>query len=831
VKFTPHPLVFVLGAICSVFAAIATAARAQDCAPSWSDGFAAGEIDGLVRCSVVADLDGEGGLPELLYIGGGFTRAGGLLSPRMVGFDGRKWHPLGDALPEMNIIYAAAAFDDGSGMRMYVGGDVKQQYGYPKGRVYCWNGSVWTQVGGDFPANIRALATFDDGSGAALYAGGFFYGSEDVSPGLSRWDGAQWQPVGGGLSGGNYQYPGVYSLCEWDDGSGPALYVGGNFDVAGEVPSHNIARWDGAIWMPLGEGLSGGANSSLALAMTVWNDGSGAALHVSGRFQSAGDQSANNAAKWDGEQWSATGLGLGQKQQFVNALAPFDDGAGWMLHAAGPFYPVPPHQEKGHVAYWDGHKWEPRGDFWPFGEGPRCLANFVGADPRGLYVGGDFRGGGSMPDYFLRRRPGAWEQVGNGLMLGGQEAGVFALARWNFGSDPTTYATGQFKIAGNTAPPDRFDGDRNVSSWRDGHWRRVQSGLGGPVHAAEVFDDGGGPLLYLAGDYWAHEGTDQTNYISAWDGADWVSLPEGPGPHSLSVRSLTVSAVGGPALLVGGTFTQAGNQTCNSIARYDGASWSPLGAGLTGGPEPSVNAMTTFDGGSGSVLIAAGEFTTAGDLPASNIAAWDGQAWSALAEGLDGMTRALCIFDDGSGPALYAGGDFTSAGGQPAAHLARWDGQEWSAVADGVNGAVLALAVFDDGAGPALYVGGEFTQAGGLPASNLARFDGAAWAAQGLEADGPVRAMLPAWEDGRGVLWIGGSFLSVAGVSSGRIARLDGCACYADIDGSRELDMNDFLAFQVLFGDRDERADCDATGTWDLFDFLCFVNAFNSGCP
>ncbi len=104
---------------------LAAGAGAQPCVPVWSDEFPAGEIDGLVRCSVAADLDGEGGGPELLYIGGGFTRAGGLLSPRVVAFDGRLWHTLGAGLPDMNIIYAAAAFDDGSGMKLYVGGEFK----------------------------------------------------------------------------------------------------------------------------------------------------------------------------------------------------------------------------------------------------------------------------------------------------------------------------------------------------------------------------------------------------------------------------------------------------------------------------------------------------------------------------------------------------------------------------------------------------------------------------------------------------------------------------------------------------------------------------------
>jgi hypothetical protein len=55
--------------------------------------------------------------------------------------------------------------------------------------------------------------------------------------------------------------------------------------------------------------------------------------------------------------------------------------------------------------------------------------------------------------------------------------------------------------------------------------------------------------------------------------------------------------------------------------------------------------------------------------------------------------------------------------------------------------------------------------------------------------------------------------------------------CYADFDGSEELDLFDFLAFVNAFNAGEEsKADCDQNQSLDLFDFLCFVNAFNEGC-
>ena len=104
-----------------------------------------------------------------------------------------------------------------------------------------------------------------------------------------------------------------------------------------------------------------------------------------------------------------------------------------------------------------------------------------------------------------------------------------------------------------------------------------------------------------------------------------------------------------------------------------------------------------------------------------------GTGWEPLGSGLNDDALALTVFDDGDGPALYAGGSFTSAGGVPASNVARWDGSQWSALGSGTNGQVQALCVFDDGSGPALHAGGAFTSAGGTSASQLARWDGTSW--------------------------------------------------------------------------------------------------------
>jgi hypothetical protein len=81
----------------------------------------------------------------------------------------------------------------------------------------------------------------------------------------------------------------------------------------------------------------------------------------------------------------------------------------------------------------------------------------------------------------------------------------------------------------------------------------------------------------------------------------------------------------------------------------------------------------------------------------------------------------------------------------------------------------------------------------------------------------------------RGLLFIAGAGLVTYDLS--------GCpeTCFADCDGSRALDVFDFLCFQDAFLAGDPFAcECDtSSGAWvcDLMDFVCFQEAFAAGCP
>ena len=72
-------------------------------------------------------------------------------------------------------------------------------------------------------------------------------------------------------------------------------------------------------------------------------------------------------------------------------------------------------------------------------------------------------------------------------------------------------------------------------------------------------------------------------------------------------------------------------------------------------------------------------------MAATNIAAWNGSAWSALGAGISGHGEVMALAVSGNN--LYAGGNFTSAGGVAATNIAKWNGSAWSALGSGIGGA------------------------------------------------------------------------------------------------------------------------------------------------
>lgn len=368
-----------------------------------------------------------------MVVGGRFewTIAGGRMNNVGTwGSDG--WRSLGDGLPPSTVT-SFASFDAGNGPTLYVGGDFQSVAGRPVSAIARWSGDEWLSpmpaLRSPGIARVRAMQAFDDGSGPSLFVGGDFTeaGNQAGVSNVARWDGARWNVVGSGLNGI------VNAFVTHDDGNGERLYAGGDFTASGNQRVFRVARWTGSRWEPLvAEGEIGLDGEVFALAS--WNGD----LYVGGRFSSSGSVLASNIARWDGTRWSALGDGLDGQ---VNALAPFDDGTGDALFATGEFTFAGSTRTEG-IARWDGTAWIDLDDGLD-GEGNALLVHDDG-DGSDLYVAGPFGRVGPTDDRIETAGLAAWSSAGWRGLTDSVTGEIFALANHRDATGRSLYVGGRF---------------------------------------------------------------------------------------------------------------------------------------------------------------------------------------------------------------------------------------------------------------------------------------------------------------------------------------------------------------------------------------------------
>ncbi|MGN6110130.1 MAG: hypothetical protein ACTHU0_33800 [Kofleriaceae bacterium] len=350
---------------------------------------------------------------------------------------------------------------------------------------------------------------------------------------------------------------------------------------------------------------------------------------------------------------------------------------------------------------------------------------------------------------------GAWRRFAM-PGIAGANSGVADIAIAADGS--TVYLGGHFSDAAGLAA-------RNVVAWNGTDYVALGDGIEGRVPALAI--DGDGAL-------WAVGSVDAAGVVTSrlyrWTGSAWQVMP-GLIDHEV----LDLQFVGGDAIVVG-TFGHAGDAAARGVARFDGAAWHAVGAGLTAGFAATV--APTPDG-----FCVGGQFTMIGGVAADHAACWNGTAWRRLGTGLLPRVSVLARSPDGT---WYAGGRFSLPGlpGDPGYAIAslRPNGA-WETLDSGVGGGapndVRAIAFL----GADVVIAGSFGYVGRgiVQTSHLARWSPTAgWSAYG---GGGVRGDGSGLDHGRiganalavapdGAVWVGGSFLHAGDAPAVNVARI-----------------------------------------------------------
>jgi hypothetical protein len=529
-----------------------------------------------------------------------------------------------------------------------------------------------------------------------------------------------WTTLGGGITGA------VRALAAMPNGD---LVATGEFLGAGAAAANYIARWNGSSWSPLGSGLG-----SFGFALTV--DGNGD-LIVGGFFTTAGGLPAPRLARWNGSSWSGVGGGV-DIGTAVFALLVQPNGELWV---GGDFATVGGVQAN-HLARWNGSQWS------AFGNGGSVGAN--------------------APVYALHARPsgesivaGAFTSLA-GLAVSGVaswQAGAFtALAPLGVARAATTLASGELLVGGSNL----LGSTAGTARWNGSSWLAESGGPLGEV--ATVAGDSNGDA-YAGGSFPACGNAPLRNFARR-SAAGW----NGAAPGGLDGQVLAILPLPDGSSIIGGNFARAGGQVCNGIARRIGNTWQRLGTGIQHAFGPgSVRALARLPNGD---VVAGGAFVQAGGQPSSNLARWNGSAWSGIGGGIGGttsLTRVDALLVRASGN-LVVGGTFTVAGSTPVTNVAEWNGATWTPLGSLGGGSlffqtgVRSLVELPNGQ---VVAGGFFPAIGGVgtfPEANFALWNGSTWASlPGLP--GEVRDL---------AVMVDGSLIAFAGGAGSTVARLVG---------------------------------------------------------
>ncbi|MBQ4819077.1 PQQ-dependent sugar dehydrogenase [Aquimarina sp. MMG016] len=348
---------------------------------------------------------------------------------------------------------------------------------------------------------------------------------------------------------------------------------------------------------------------------------------------------------------------------------------------------------------------------------------------------------------------GQWNTLNQGVTNG-----IVQAIAANTNGD--VYHGGTFNQVGNITA-------NNIAVWNESSgWRALGSGSNGTINAIEIAANGN---VYAGGSF-SEIGGITANNIAVWNGVSWAAL--GPGVDG-PVAALEIDTGGN--LYVGGVFETVNGNTVRNIAVWNGATWSALtdATNAVSGTNNEIRSLALDDNGT---LYVGGNFDEAGDNTANRIATWNGTNWGTLGSGTSGFVEAIAV----TPTEVFIGGNFAIAGGQTVNRIARWNKNtsSWSTLDNGVNNIVNTL-IHD---GTNLYVGGAFDTANidnsnRIIVNNIAKWSEInGWEAMGTNTnvgvDIKVNSVSFATDvDGSDKIFVGGNFSRAGNTDANNTAR------------------------------------------------------------
>lgn len=682
---------------------------------NWSEDFT---VPGIIGYIYSTATDGTN-----FYAGGNFKIAGGIAANGLVKWDGKNWSALGQG-PENGVggdIPSVEAIAIVNG-KVFIGGQFTTAGSEKVNGVAYWDGQKWNKLGNDSTNGVRRTIYLENdtlvtnGFVYSLFAyknrvyigGDFDLAGELKSCGAAAWDPetGSWVDLGGGLAS-IYPESGTYAYDFTAKGND--IIVGGKFDFAGEIQTKNIARWNGTEWSALGT-----ANSYV---YDVEFDSSGS-LYATGYYPAGDSSGSSGLGRWDGHQWSSV-PGPPGLSSYVRHIRTYNDG-----FFAGGYFVSDTLIPGICLAWWKDNKWnlirglgQSYNEFLPGGvSGIELIKGH-------LLVAGNFTVTGSSYAVNVAEWdiPGStWKILDDGSgNLGIYDGYIYALEKHG----DSVYAGGSFTVAGGIYA-------RNIAKWTGKGWKPVgenyENGIRGSVYC--ILPDNN---MVYAGGYFGIAGTTAAFHIARWNGETWSSVGIGVG----GVPGACVNALAkqGNYLYVAGYFSAVGDEEnyalpANSIARFNLLTdrWETLGRGIeyVYGIPGRVYALTADE----NKLYVGGEFHSADDTNYDNFAVLTDNKWSGIDGyndvGVEGRINTIKVINS----EIYIGGLLTPEHEGDSYGILKWEDKKWIPVGEplGIEGEdifVSDIEPYKDG----FIAGGHFKKAGNTEVNNIAYYNGSDW--------------------------------------------------------------------------------------------------------
>ncbi|MGH7242561.1 MAG: hypothetical protein ACREJD_04010 [Phycisphaerales bacterium] len=683
-----------LASLFALTCTIAPHAFAQ-CGGQWLSGLQSPDLNATPSSAVEWDPDGAGPQEAVLVVAGSFTKASTLTLKGIVAWDGAKWFKLEGA----QTFFGSAL----SAPKLLVSGGTL--YALDGSTLHHWMGSGWMPHG-----EIHGITRIASFQGDLIAIGNLVF--EPTVHKAARLHAGQWIAIDPPLSSSDQTYN---DAIEYDG----KLYYSGMFQFAGSpfTPWTSFITFDGTTWvdggaLPLASSTPA-QNLCVASNKLYVMQGSQIYIREGAIWTALPLTTFGNAPMVEGTNGNllfAVAQGSGLINEWDGAALKSAGNASVELNGPTPLDLV--HSRFGVVAFgsypnrisiYSGTSWS------PIAESFGGMINAFGRLNGQLIAGQGFKGLTSSDFVSPYARIAKWDglrfttigsaphnpDLSNSPVAGihtfvDEEENVLVGGSFRLFQDALAGGILQMSPSGEMHPLssllDLTDTSRGVAAFS---FKRFQ----GRLHALGRFDSSSnGPLGNIArmGD-------------SGWEWSD-------SGLTGVDTGGAYASIVWNDELVVGGSFSLAGQISVSNVARWNGTGWQPMG-----NPKGYIRAFAIFNG----ELYAAGTF----DTSTYCLTKWNGNDWQPIAGAQGGVGNALVEYQSN----LIVGGEPLSG----AILLRKWNGatiSEFSTVPR-PGGKIYALAEDHN----ELVVGGDISlTVSGIQSNFFARWspDGIPWIAQ-----------------------------------------------------------------------------------------------------